>query len=505
MEPIVRNDRQVTMSAMRCRLVLVLGALVMFGTSCGGGSGGGADSRPISSVDSPTTTSGGEEVGRVRVRVIGDLVNGSICPGGQRPCLPLSGGSEELDGTVLLMGSIIRDVVEIEFIEQHEYYSKVAQFADRCEGKIPGETDIPLIEAVNAYSQSIPEKYATTWSSPSEVIHLGVIGDPAPHEEALTEMGLESRVCVVGGSERSDAELEVVQDEVGDVVREWADVPDVGISGWGRDHFRGAVVIELFRMDLRMRTAVAERFGDVVVFDAALEVLNGDLAEFDSRFGADGPAAAEPQVQMACGAVTFDGNSFDFDSFPVPDADLIAVLVAGFGRGGGFGDVENMNWSIASSDGSSIGVVGRGDTDPPSFLYAVVDRSGDTLDMTSYGQCNLEVTAVGLGSAVMILDPDKEPNPAASSLSVLIMERRCASGQSPERREVIPVVNETDTEVQIVVLVAPVKGGATCPGNPWYPVEITLEQPLGDRKILDARTIPPVQRTWPPTADELNG
>ncbi len=500
-----------SMSSIRCRRLLFLAALALLVVSCGttvsdnvDSLGDNVDSGAPLPVDLPVNAA----VEPIRVRVIGELLNGTICPGGQRPCLPLYGDTRGLDGVVQLTGSITQNVVEIESIEQYKPYSILFEFADRCEGKRPGSGDFELIQTVNAYTESIPDDYATLWSSPTQVFHLGVVGDPAPHEQAMIDLGLADRVCVVGGFARSDAELEVVQNELSEVVVDWHERPDVGLGGWSRNAFRGAVEVGLYRADQGMRNAVVDRFGDLVVLDAAVEVLNSSLEDFDTRFGPDGPPPVEPQLHMVCGAVRFDGDSFDFDTFPAADADLVALLVEGFGRGGGFGDIENTKWVIASSDATSIGVVGRQDTDPPSYLDAIVTGSGDAQRMTSWGGCRLEVAALGLRGAETVLDPDKEPGPEANTLSVLITERSCAGGQPPAGREVIPVITETDTEVHIVVLVAPVRGGATCPGNPQYPVEVQLDQPLGDRIIRDARTIPPERRTWsanPETVGKVAG
>jgi len=44
--------------------------------------------------------------------------------------------------------------------------------------------------------------------------------------------------------------------------------------------------------------------------------------------------------------------------------------------------------------------------------------------------------------------------------------------------------------VTIIVLVAPVEGGAECPGNPWHPITVTLEAPLGSRQLLDGHQYP---------------
>jgi hypothetical protein len=110
------------------------------------------------------------------------------------------------------------------------------------------------------------------------------------------------------------------------------------------------------------------------------------------------------------------------------------------------------------------------------------------------------VEAPGYGNARFVLDPDVEPTADDTTLSLLIMEMNCASGEPPIGREIRPVVTSDDTSVSIVVLVEPVEGGADCPSNPWYPVEVELDEPLGDRAVFDASVVPALERPWPPTA-----
>lgn len=78
-------------------------------------------------------------------------------------------------------------------------------------------------------------------------------------------------------------------------------------------------------------------------------------------------------------------------------------------------------------------------------------------------------------------------------MSFVINERDCPSGQAPTDRDVVPFVTETEEAVSIVVLVERVEGDATCPADPWYPVTMTLESPLGPRQLLDAHEFPPNQ------------
>ncbi len=76
------------------------------------------------------------------------------------------------------------------------------------------------------------------------------------------------------------------------------------------------------------------------------------------------------------------------------------------------------------------------------------------------------------------------------------MERECASGQPATGRIANPIVDYDESAITITVPVRPVTGGANCPGNPWTPFVLELDEPIGDRVLLDGGPWPPEQR-WP--------
>jgi hypothetical protein len=87
--------------------------------------------------------------------------------------------------------------------------------------------------------------------------------------------------------------------------------------------------------------------------------------------------------------------------------------------------------------------------------------------------------------------PDADLTPAATSIEVLVNERACASGTSAEGRIAPPTVEYGPDTVTITLAVIPVTGGADCPGNPDTPFTVELDEPLGDRTLLDGGTSPP--------------
>jgi hypothetical protein len=166
----------------------------------------------------------------------------------------------------------------------------------------------------------------------------------------------------------------------------------------------------------------------------------------------------------------------------------------------------DYEWSIAAREESHLLLLGRViDGEDASYAHAALAREDDGWHLSGWGGCRPVVEAPGYGPAArLVLDPEVEPSPDSDQLAVWINEASCASGMAPVDRAVIPVVVDDDDRVVITVLVEPVEGGADCQGNPWHPITITLDQPLGERQVFDGSTVPPERRPWPPTAQSLD-
>lgn len=101
-----------------------------------------------------------------------------------------------------------------------------------------------------------------------------------------------------------------------------------------------------------------------------------------------------------------------------------------------------------------------------------------------------------LTEAAVALDPDALPEPGDDRIALLVTEQQCNSGQpATDRVELVELV-ETDTTVEVVIGVQPNEGG-TCPSNPPTPFAVDLEQPLGDRAVLNAAVVPAREITVP--------
>ncbi len=240
-------------------------------------------------------------------------------------------------------------------------------------------------------------------------------------------------------------------------------------------------------------------------------VLAAALVAGASACGSD-PAKSDPAtsdigslLKATCGPVTFDAVPPDPDEFPLLDADAQAGLDELINGPTGVEAVEfagDVEWSIALRSDDELVLLGEQQAaDEPSWLYVQMVRQDGDWSPRGWGGCRIELDAPGFGPATVATSPELPPRAEDIELSLLINEVNCASGQAPVDREVVLRVTETAESVTILALVAPVEGDATCPSNPWHPVTVTLESPLGSRQLIDGHSYPTQPVTEADTLD----
>ena len=213
----------------------------------------------------------------------------------------------------------------------------------------------------------------------------------------------------------------------------------------------------------------------------------------------------DERLEARCGAVVMPVT--EQPVFPAVPINSAAQTLLDEGTFVGF-DPGGYEWFISVQTEARVLLFGRPafpvGTGEPEFADVLFEKRQAEWELTDFGRCRLEVVAPGFGPGRWILDPAIAPEPDSSQLSILTMERSCASGRPPVGREVLPVVVEQTDRVIITISVEPVVGGADCPGNPWHPIVVELEQPIADRAFLDGNTFPPIERPWPPTQSSLS-
>lgn len=83
---------------------------------------------------------------------------------------------------------------------------------------------------------------------------------------------------------------------------------------------------------------------------------------------------------------------------------------------------------------------------------------------------------------------------AASQLRLLVVEQACASGEDATDR-VLVEVDADDDEIRLLVGVAPRDGDQSCPSNPATPFTVDLNEPVGNRQVIDVGRYPPREVT----------
>jgi hypothetical protein len=149
-------------------------------------------------------------------------------------------------------------------------------------------------------------------------------------------------------------------------------------------------------------------------------------------------------------------------------------------------------WHRVADTPSGVTFVAAGDAAAQWWVVTVGVLAG-TLQAIEYGACNLGVAPPnGVSFARWWLDEKGPPiTPETTTLSVLILERDCASGKAPKGRVLAPMIVTTAEAIEVTVPIRQQLTEQDCPSNPPFPLEIALPEPIGSRGLFDASEFPP--------------
>ncbi|MBI4935043.1 MAG: hypothetical protein HY828_14265 [Actinobacteria bacterium] len=153
--------------------------------------------------------------------------------------------------------------------------------------------------------------------------------------------------------------------------------------------------------------------------------------------------------------------------------------------------LATQEWRVLRSDAESVLLVAF-DANHQSELE--LHLSGGEWTFAGGGSLGTPCTLytampAGLGEVPWSLDPAFAAAAEDTEVHLLVHESACASGQPMGDRLIGPRVMETATEVRITFGVVPLDGDQTCQGNPDEPVVVLLSSPLGERSVLEGRTV----------------
>lgn len=459
-------------------------ALVLNLSACGSADPQAATTTPLAPTGSETSIASlpPADPGWVQVTVTGPLNSDSICPGNRPPCLLLDAPVGPPGSIVAITGLLADGVLTVQTssaVEQPEI-----GFPDHCP-ELTGSSDTETTLTLVSYVESIPDHYAVHYRSNRGVITLGVTDDVEIHRQAVADLELD-QICVVGGFPKTLAELDAAKEAFSIVFRGWIDDGLIESAGYSSNGRSGFVEVDIPRIDRDMRAQV----GELIMFNVAVDVLNGTLADYDAAVALVPPVDAETiDVEATCGAVTFSEFPPDLDQFPALTGEFETALSDLTNDPEG-GLLQDWEWGIAEESEERVVLFGLPIAPDGGYGSVVFERRGADLFPTNWGGCNLAVEAVGFGPAQTELDPTRPVDPSSTEIPILVEERACANGGALNGRQVVAVVLETSSTVEIVSLVEPVAGMAGCPGNTPNPWVAKLKAPLGDRTIYDAGRIP---------------
>lgn len=236
----------------------------------------------------------------------------------------------------------------------------------------------------------------------------------------------------------------------------------------------------------------------------ALVLLTASCAPPDTAGGpAVGDASGQPGEYLCHGtpvpaAVLADGTTAD----QLGDESAAAL------DGASVPEIEPEQWRVLAETSTRVYLIRElpepRDTDDGERrtheLLGIeqVDQTEDGgagWQLAEYGDCALRHDLGELGDAIVALDPDNPPDPASEEVHLLVTEVTCASGKPADGRIELERLVELEDRVELVIGVEPLPGDQTCPSNPPTPFTIELDEPLGDRTLLDAVVHPEQELT----------
>ena len=217
--------------------------------------------------------------------------------------------------------------------------------------------------------------------------------------------------------------------------------------------------------------------------------------------GATPAPSAEPDdrsetISYHCGgapftieALTAPGNAENGGS---PPADALRALLLGLDSrwGAETAFLPDSGWRAAGATPTEVVFVGDL-TDGTGWANVTVGLAGGAWQVATFGTCiPYAVASPGTTAARWWMDPARVPDADDRSISALVREQACASGQPPDGRVGEPLVRYDQASITIVLVTRPLAGAADCQGAPDGPFDIELVEEIGSRTILDGFQLP---------------
>lgn len=201
-----------------------------------------------------------------------------------------------------------------------------------------------------------------------------------------------------------------------------------------------------------------------------------------------------------CGGVPISRDALEA-RVPISDIDehaRIALSEATWDDGGPLDLPTEEGWYVVTSTDDLVGVMRDVEVVPdlvspgidPDREMQTVAWVDDASNLTpgwygaSRGPCALTMDLGEL--TVPGIEFQMPPDPQSDELRLLVTEQSCNSGETAQGRVEVVSLEETDSQVRLILGIRPRGGDQNCPSNPATPFIVPLSNPLGDREVLHA-------------------
>lgn len=198
-------------------------------------------------------------------------------------------------------------------------------------------------------------------------------------------------------------------------------------------------------------------------------------------------STARDEVRVTCGSsgLGFPAEALDgptgAEEADTPEAEGLRGIIE---EHGGIEPVPRTGWRLLGRDHGSATF---GVEDEGGLTIVSLRPEGERWVFSGSHGCRhlMVVPPERLSPAVWWPDPDRTQNDDDLVLHVLATDLDCASGSPTGDRLRQPTIEMTDEEVIVTFTAEPVTGDQDCPSHPPTRYEVALEEPIGERQLLD--------------------
>lgn len=210
------------------------------------------------------------------------------------------------------------------------------------------------------------------------------------------------------------------------------------------------------------------------------------------------PALDEDDLRLSCGSpLSFNaealGEPRGAERVDHPAAAAIRELIASDQL------PDQSGWQlVVLTDENALFVVPARPDEGFSYWSVELELRDGEWSFVRSGQCDLQPVFEGIGAATWELAPDQSLQRDTQRVDVLVSEDGCASGMPPDGRVIPAATIYRERDIIVIFGVEPLPDAQTCQGAPPARVTLELDEPIGDRVLLDGSVLPPEPRGGPP-------